>query len=839
MAASTNALTEIITTLVNAKEKPIKSVKTLRAIVKVGQAVNNAVEKFVSVGEAFSNGNPEITADMYDACKEARSAGGAIQRLTEIQYDKSGQIVGACTDKSSMVIAARALLTSVTKVLILADTIVVKKLIVSKDKVAISLDRMENVTSFTDFVKAFSQFGSEMVELAHLTGDRQNDLKDERRRAQMSSARQILERSTMMLLTAFKYSSLSSARESSTLMTTDDGAMSSSSTSNNDGVVLLQTSLRHPDSASAKENRDTVFHQMRWAIDMIHFVVKDGVIPDLGPPGEAKRNGRSSRVMLPVPPPIFEDLENDYTDIVEMTRMTLVGPSYRVKLNRALANVIECTQDFTDSAYTSHEHRERILRLCDRAKVELNQLLRIGEKIDQTEITSPSSELEQAIEDMLNATHDLRTQLQDTALEQAVDSRHLCHELDTLETMKHSAISGDAQRLTECSDRFHEQAEQLHEVCKLLWHIAHGETIQVTAKHTETNIRVLGPQVASASLTVRTHPSSKIAKENFDVFLDSWTALARDIDGIIREELEYYQGKHPEKPHYASIQRHGVRRQYPEAEKHGSTTKTQNPVKLDCEEQAKIAKLGLEMKLLTSEIDAETEKWDESENNDIVKRAKNMSSMAFSMYQFTRGEGILKTTQYSSSSSAGESSTLMTTDDGTMYSSSTSNNDGVVLLQDLFTQAEYFAEDANKLYKLVRQFSYQVPGSPQKHELLEYLDKVPTYVQQLQYTVKNPTVGKAATFTKVDNVIQETKNLMNVISKVVSTCFVCATKYNLDFQGVSGGSSGRSSQNNLSPMSRMDTMDDSGITDGSIATNAPGGSLNKPSNGQSASDPNI
>lgn len=76
-------------------------------------------------------------------------------------------------------------------------------------------------------------------------------------------------------------------------------------------------------------------------------------------------------------------------------------------------------------------------------------------------------------------------------------------------------------------------------------------------------------------------------------------------------------------------------------------------------------------------MDAETEKWQESgsaleENNDIVKRAKNMSSMAFSMYQFTRGEGALKTTQ------------------------------------DLFTQAEYFAEEANRLYKVVRQFSYQV-----------------------------------------------------------------------------------------------------------------------------------
>jgi hypothetical protein len=74
-------------------------------------------------------------------------------------------------------------------------------------------------------------------------------------------------------------------------------------------------------------------------------------------------------------------------------------------------------------------------------------------------------------------------------------------------------------------------------------------------------------------------------------------------------------------------------------------------------------------------MDAETEKWMEKaaseDNNDIVKRAKNMSSMAFSMYQFTKGEGSLNTTQ------------------------------------DLFTQAEYFAEEANRLYKVVRQFSYQ------------------------------------------------------------------------------------------------------------------------------------
>lgn len=104
------------------------------------------------------------------------------------------------------------------------------------------------------------------------------------------------------------------------------------------------------------------------------------------------------------------------------------------------------------------------------------------------------------------------------------------------------------------------------------------------------------------------------------------------------------------------------------------------------------------MKLASSEVEAEADRWgvggeeDDGtnedvagvddrgnvtkahEDNDIVRRAKNMSGMALSMYEFTKGDG---------------GSSLRTT-------------------QDLFTQAEYLAEEANRLYKLVRQFSYQV-----------------------------------------------------------------------------------------------------------------------------------
>lgn len=37
--------------------------------------------------------------------------------------------------------------------------------------------------------------------------------------------------------------------------------------------------------------------------------------------------------------------------------------------------VLEHTEDFTDSAYTSHENRERILELSKQSKVELEQLV--------------------------------------------------------------------------------------------------------------------------------------------------------------------------------------------------------------------------------------------------------------------------------------------------------------------------------------------------------------------------------------------------------------------------------------------------------------------------------
>ena len=58
--------------------------------------------------------------------------------------------------------------------------------------------------------------------------------------------------------------------------------------------------------------------------------------------------------------------------------MTLVGTNTESRLVAALESVIETTQDFTDSAYTTHDRRQQILMICEQLRHQLSLILRIG-----------------------------------------------------------------------------------------------------------------------------------------------------------------------------------------------------------------------------------------------------------------------------------------------------------------------------------------------------------------------------------------------------------------------------------------------------------------------------
>ena len=139
---------------------------------------------------------------------------------------------------------------------------------------------------------------------------------------------------------------------------------------------------------------------------------------------------------------------------------------------------------------------------------------------------------------------------------------------------------------------------------------------------------------------------------------------------------------------------------------------------------------------------------DVGDDNEIVKHARTMLISAQSMHNFTLGEGRVKTTQ------------------------------------DFFTKAEAFSEDTNKMYKLMRMFSYQVPSGEDKRTLMQSADNLPRHCGQMQLLIQLPGMGKESTFRKVDSIIKENNQIMYRIAKIVELCFMNCKKYDLDFRGI-------------------------------------------------------
>ncbi|XP_026204804.1 alpha-catulin isoform X1 [Anabas testudineus] len=671
-----------ITTLINHKDKPKKSERTLTAIHRVGQAVSVAVGRFVAVGEAIATENQELKDEMGQACFEARRAGDAIAQLTDVGSPLSCQSDGRVTvfsDRTGMVKAARLLLSSVTKVLVLADRIVIKQIITSRNKVLVTLDHLERVSTFQEFVQIFSQFGNEMVEFAHLTGDRQNDLKDEKKKARMAAARAVLEKCTMMLLTASK------------------------------------TCLRHPDCESARINKDAVFHRMRCALEQVIEIVTEA------------RSCGENRVL---PASIYNGIK-DFKSSVECLRESLYSLSPQ-SVGSQLEALVERTEDFTDSAYTSHEQRQAILGLCQLARQDTQQLVHAWVEAQSAHAKEATEDMEVAILKTCQSVSDLRRELHKVAVGRASELLKVHGEQLPLRALKAAGAEGNLEAVAEYSRKLTEQKEQLVETCRLLCHVSGTEPLEITCIHAEETFHVIGPQIISAAQTLALHPSSKIAKENLEVFCEAWESQLCDMALLLREINDVFEGKRGDKRPYLSLPRPG---------KHSANLKTAKAVKLDAEEQTSMAKLGLELRLLSSDMDTEVEKWEEPEH-DIVRQSQSLASMAYNMYLFTRGEGLLKTTL------------------------------------DLFHQAEVLSEEGLQLCSSLRTFSAQFQlVDEERSEVMTEMEKLLALCQQLQMGAKTPVQGKTATFQKVDSSIQTTRSILTVVLSLLPFCNKLNRKY--------------------------------------------------------------
>ncbi|KAI8516676.1 Alpha-catulin [Branchiostoma belcheri] len=345
--------------------------------------------------------------------------------------------------------------------------------------------------------------------------------------------------------------------------------------SSNDPKLVRITCLRHPDCDPAVHNRTSVFQQMREALSAMERVVTEGSwLED------------DDSLMSPV---CLHSVVKQFEDAVERTRVTLVQPTDKEKLQDSLEVIIDQANDFTDSAYTSHEHREKILALCENARMELQALLQVdtnnpfsrrrrlhmhpaflppglwnrkasfshiwdqGGKLDTTE------ELETAIIKTCKSMKELKKQLQNTALDQASEIFKTNEDHDILSTLKLSGTQGDADRMEEYCGKFAEHSEQLIEACRLLRHIAGNDPLYITACHADSCIRNLSPQLVTAAQTLVANPASKIARENLDVFCDAWESQINEMSVLVKEINDFCSGRKGEKTVYLSLPRPGQR----------------------------------------------------------------------------------------------------------------------------------------------------------------------------------------------------------------------------------------------------------------------------------------
>lgn len=79
------------------------------------------------------------------------------------------------------------------------------------------------------------------------------------------------------------------------------------------------------------------------------------------------------------------------------------------------------------------------------------------------------------------------------------------------------------------------------------------------AKFAEINLRIYGPQVLVAARGLSAHPSSKVAKENLEVFIDMWQWLASDATILSKEVIDIARAlSKPDLNEYLSLPRPGV-----------------------------------------------------------------------------------------------------------------------------------------------------------------------------------------------------------------------------------------------------------------------------------------
>ncbi|KAJ8026040.1 Catenin alpha-2 [Holothuria leucospilota] len=473
-----------VTTLVNTRTSSMKKGRSKKAHVLVA-AVVKATEKFVERGEEIAPEIPQIKEDILKAVDEVKKTG---EEMREASSDFADDPCSSMK-RGAMVRAARALLSAVTRLLILADMVDIHLLLNSLMDVEDDLERIKQSRSQQELTGNFKAFGKNMMEFNELTARRQNDLKDPRRRDEMAAARADLRKHSAMLFTASK------------------------------------AYLRHPDVPAARENRDFVVKQMEDAMNAISSATQatgasqpDMTIEGTGELIAAIDDLDRSLMMNPL----------DYNEV-----------RTRPSLEERLESIISGAALMADSSCTRDNRRDKIVAECNAVRQALQDLL--SEYMNCAQAGKERSDpLDDAIDKMYKKTKDLRRQLRKAVVDHVSDS--FMETNVPILILIEAAKSGNEREVEEYAKVFQDHANKLVEVANLACSMSNDEEGVKMVRMAASQIETLCPQVINAARTLAARPRSKAALDNMDVFKVQWEGgvrlLTEAVDDITT--IEYF-----------------------------------------------------------------------------------------------------------------------------------------------------------------------------------------------------------------------------------------------------------------------------------------------------------
>uniref|UniRef100_A0A4W3HL74 Catenin alpha-1 n=1 Tax=Callorhinchus milii TaxID=7868 RepID=A0A4W3HL74_CALMI len=789
----------IVTTLVNtsnrgpSNKKKGRSKKAHVLAASVEQATQNFLEKGEKIAQESQYLKEELIAAVEDVRKSASS---------EFADDPCSSM-----KRGNMVRAARALLSAVTRLLILADMADVYKLLVQL-KVVSYFDNLRNANNEQELGIHYKALKPEVDKLNLMAAKRQQELKDIHHRDQMAAARGVLQKNIPMLYTA------------------------------------SQACLQHPDVAAYKANRDLIYKQLTQAVTGISNAAQATASEDAHL-GQQSSAGELADKQIIVDPLSFSE------------------ERFRPSLEERLESIISGAALMADSSCTRDDRRERIVAECNAVRQALQDLL--SEYMGNAGRKERGDALNAAIDKMTKKTRDLRRQLRKAVMDHVSDSF-----LETnvpLLVLIEAAKNGNEKEVKEYAQVFRDHASKLVEVANLACSISNNEEGVKLVRMAASQLESLCPQVINAALALAAKPQSKVAQDNMDLFKELWEKQVRvltdavdditsiddflcvsenhiledvnkcvialqekDVDGldrtagairgraarvvhVVTSEMDNYEpGVYTEKvleatkllsetvmPRFSEQVEAAVEalsanpaQQVDENEfidasrlvydgirdirkavlmirtpeelddsdfetedfdvQSRTSVQTQedqliNGQSLPQEQKAKIAEQVASFEEEKIKLDAEVSKWDDS-GNDIIVLAKQMCMIMMEMTDFTRGKGPLKNTS------------------------------------DVISAAKKIAEAGSRMDKLGRTIADHCPDSSCKQDLLAYLQRIALYCHQLNICSKVKAevqnLGGELIVSGVDSamsLIQAAKNLMNAVVQTVKASYVASTKY--------------------------------------------------------------